>query len=237
MNILEGSGSHGKYHFWDGDWLGAKTASGEILDSYLLPWMDTLTSGQIMVDVGAHIGTFTIRLALRGVKVKAFEASPEVFELLRMNVKENGVTNLVTTYNVALYDKEIDLKVSPDCAYEKLANGKLDYASRDCSGWLWLEPGKDVYEFRAKALDSFAFEDVALIKVDAEGCDLRVLEGARKTIESYRPVLCYEFNMRPARSNGYGVEDLNDFVRGLGYKVITVADHSIENKDFVGVPK
>jgi len=237
VHILQGSTSHGKYYFWDGDWLGAKTAAGEFLDSYLLPWMNALKPGQKMVDVGAHIGTFTIYLALRGVKVLAFEASPEVFALLRMNVEENRISELVTLYNVALYDSKANLRVSPDCAYEKLEDGKLNYASKDCSGWLWLEPGVDVYGFEARALDSFEIEDVAFIKVDAEGCDLRVLQGARETIRKYRPVICYEFNKKPAFSNGYDVEELNAFVRSLDYEVIVAKCHGEENIDFVGVPR
>ena len=237
MNLRMGETSHGKYWFWDGDWLGAKTAYGEFLDSYYLPYMDALRPGQVMIDVGAHIGTFTIYLAIRGVLVKSFEASPEVFTLLEKNVAENNLGDLVSLYNLALYDRDIELAVSPECAYKRFEDGKLDYASTDCSGWLWLVPGTDVYGIRARTLDSFSFENVALIKVDAEGCDLRVLQGAEKTIKDNKPVLCFEYNEKPALSNGYALSDLLDFVTSLGYLVIEVKKHGEQNRDFVGVPQ
>jgi FkbM family methyltransferase len=237
MQLLKRETSHGRFYFWDGDWLGAKVASDEVWDAFLLPWMDALHQGQVMVDVGAHTGTFTIRLAQRGVKVHAFEASPEVFELLQLNVVENNLTDLVTLHNVALYDKEESLAVSSQCAYSKLPDGKRDYSSSECSGWMWLVPGKDAYNIRARTLDSFKIENVALIKVDTEGCDLRVLQGSVKTISMCRPVICFEFNEQPALSNGYGIDELLRFMQNIGYQVSEVAGNGKDNRDFVGVPR
>jgi FkbM family methyltransferase len=238
MKILKGRTNHGSFNFWDGDWLGAKTAAGEFLDGYLLPYMNRLGVGQVMVDVGAHIGTFSIYLAHRGVHVKAFEASPEVFELLEMNIVENGHQKMIEAYNIALYDRDIDLMVSPNCAYRRLEDGRCDYSSTDCSGWLWLQPGtSDVYDIKARSLDSFGIKDVAFIKVDAEGCDLPVLRGAKETIKEFRPIVSYEFNRLPAQSNGYGLKELTEFMKAFQYEVIEVKSHGEDNKDFVAVPK
>lgn len=238
MNVLFKESPRGKFYFWDGDWLGTMIAAGELWDAYLIPWMDTLKAGQVAVDVGAHVGQFSVYLGRRAVKVHAFEASPEVFELLVKNVEANQLTDLVVPYNVALYDKETSLAVSPDCAYSRLADGRLDYASRDCSGWLWLVPGPpDVYGIVSRTLDSFHLQDVALIKVDTEGGDLRVLQGATETIARYRPVICCEYNERPALSNGCSLQSYYDFMDSIQYVLKEVGGNGRENRDFVAVPR
>src|SRR5919202_3885108 len=69
--------------------------------------------GDIVVDVGAHIGKYTLiaskRVGANG-KVIAIEAHPGNYEMLNRNIKLNGLTN-VTTLNYAAYSKESKIKL------------------------------------------------------------------------------------------------------------------------------
>ena len=55
-----------------------------------------------VVDVGAHLGEYTIPCAKLASKVIAIEANPEVFEILRENIQVNGLSNIVTVNKVGI---------------------------------------------------------------------------------------------------------------------------------------
>jgi FkbM family methyltransferase len=73
----------------------------------------TPKEGDIVVDIGAHIGLYTIisskRVGANG-KVVAIEAHPSNFEMLKSNIKLNQLTN-VTPLNYAVYSKETKIKL------------------------------------------------------------------------------------------------------------------------------
>ena len=57
----------------------------------------------------------------------------------------------------------------------------------------------EVIEVPLRRLDDFHFRDVSLIKIDVEGHEFEVIQGARKTIESSRPVMIMEITSRNKR--------------------------------------
>src|SRR5437763_1822635 len=69
--------------------------------------------GDIVVDIGAHIGLYTIisskRVGFNG-KVIAIEAHPENFEILNRNIQLNQLTNVIAL-NYAVYSEEERLKL------------------------------------------------------------------------------------------------------------------------------
>jgi len=71
------------------------------IKEYLNPERD-----EILIDIGAHIGKYTIHFAKKGVKVIAVEPSPEFFNILQRNVQINGLESKVRFLNVAASDRE-----------------------------------------------------------------------------------------------------------------------------------
>lgn len=138
--------------------------------------------GDIVVDVGAHIGRYTLiaakRVGLNG-KVVAIEANPDNFEMLNSNVKLNQLTN-VTNLNYAVYSQETKIKLylagegSGQTMYNTIMTGRAN-------------EGKEKYvEIEANTLDyllqSQRITEVNWIKIDVEGAELEVLKGASKII-------------------------------------------------------
>ena len=156
--------------------------------------------GDVVYDVGAHIGFFSVCAARLGAVVYAFEPVPENAARLRDNVALNG----------------LEIHVVEAAAWAE-------------SGSVGLVPGDSDFEARATSgngtpsvsLDAFAAGEPApaLIKLDVEGAEAEVLRGARRLLAEARPVLVCELHgdgMRgtvEALLSGYGVEELESPTR------------------------
>ena len=71
-----------------------------------LKWISTFQSGEVLVDVGANVGMYSIWAAkTRGVRVFAFEPESQNYALLNKNIFLNGLSTLVTAYCCALSDE------------------------------------------------------------------------------------------------------------------------------------
>ena len=146
------------------------------------------------IDVGAHNGDTSIPFVSKFKRVYAFEPNPETHILIPESIK---------TYPYALGDKEIEtVLIIPN-------NGKND----DRHGsTVRHTSGIRQFSVTQKTLDSFEFREVDFIKIDVEGAEMNVLNGAVNTILNWKPVVMFE--------NKLGKNDLVvDFFRGLSYNV------------------
>jgi len=75
-------------------------------------------------------------------------------------------------------------------------------------------------------LDSYGFTDVDIIKIDVEGYELQVLEGAVQTIANNRPIVQIECVETQPRAFGKTIHDLMEFFTSRDY-VITTADGNV----------
>lgn len=157
----------------DGGWY-----EGEQIDIML---MNSDADG-LAIDVGANIGTHTIRFAQHFGSVAAFEPQQLMVDILTENVKENNLDN-VTIYPMALGHKGMMTHIKNDI----LDEDDVNYGSRNIAN-----AGDNRVEMRT--LDSFGFENVKLIKIDVEGAEPLVFWGARETIKKWRPVIFFEWD-------------------------------------------
>jgi FkbM family methyltransferase len=144
----------------------------------------------LVLDVGAHIGQYTITSSMRvGPKgrVVAIEADPSNFEMLKSNVKLNQFTN-VLSLNCAVSSKEEQLKLflpSQDSGLTKYNTIMTDRASTE----------KDKFiQVNANTLDNLLQqnrireEDVNWIKIDVEGAEYEVLKGATNILSKSKDI-------------------------------------------------
>lgn len=167
---LEAHGREYKMHEFTGKLANCMRA-GKPYERKLLEHIYSQGFSGVAIDAGAHVGNHTMWMAvICGLKVVAFE--PGRFEDLCRNIKLNGVEDQVKAYSYALSDKE-----------EKLA-----YMGRGK-----FRPGpEDQATFETARIDDFGLKDVALLKVDVEGMEPKVLRGGEKTIRRCRPVIYAE---------------------------------------------
>ncbi|MGC9123924.1 MAG: FkbM family methyltransferase [Thermoplasmata archaeon] len=157
--------------------------------------------GDVVIDVGASYGDTAIWYAKKfGAKVMAFEPLKDIYEILLKNIDLNKAD--VIAYNIAL------------------GNGKNINGKRQGN---MLAIGNEE-KFETKRLDDFEFERVDLIKIDVEGFELDVLEGAKKTIMKHRPKIILEVHSKDL------FKGCTEFLKKLDYK-IEYYGRKIKNKD------
>jgi len=165
-------------------------------------------------DAGAHIGYYSLiasRLVGKGGRVVAFEPDPANVDVLRENLLRNGVSN-VDVITAALWSH------SGVVTFQRSASEGPEVSSR--RGAVVAPNGKGLeaglIRVEALTLDAFAadYDPPTMIKIDVEGAEVEVLEGAQNLVARIRPVLLLEVHHQAAatflqdrlRQNGYEIE-------------------------------
>lgn len=172
--------------------------------------------GDLVLDVGAFIGTVAIPLARAvapGGQVIAFEALPEHVRLLRANAARNGVADAVTVVPALVCSTAGPVTVH---AYDQHSSATNWYQP--------AEPGAPAaLNLPTTTLDTWydehgADRPVALIKVDVEGMEVDVLRGAERLIAQHRPALHVEVASFQLSRYGAELADLDRLLKRLGYR-------------------
>lgn len=154
-----------------------------------------ICSGDWVIDIGANVGHYTKRfseLAGPNGRVIAFEPVPTTFSILSANVQLFAHTN-VTLVNAAVSDK-LDV-VGMDIP--KFSTGLINYYEAHLSS-----PTASELSVLTLSLDSLCINNhIALIKIDAEGHELFVLNGMQNLLEKHHPVLIVETSSKEVSEN------------------------------------
>jgi FkbM family methyltransferase len=170
----------------------------------LLP--DLVGRGDHVVDIGGNRGTYAYALWKLGARVEVFEPNPDCADVLRGWAAGKDRVNV---HSVALSDEPgvAQLHVPVD------AHGVEHDASASIEGA--AEPGSRILEVALRTLDSFAFTDASLIKIDVEGHEAKVIAGAAETLRAARPALIVEIEQRHIARP---IASIFEQVASLGYR-------------------
>jgi len=174
---------------------------------------DILRPGMCAVDVGAHVGYYTLlfaELVGNDGKVISMEANTENFGHLKNNV--NGFEN-VFTFNYAVFSKagKINLHIgdghSNHSVFGELTKGgkcvSIDAITLD------------------RLLQDEGINDVDLIKVDAEGSELEVLTGMKETLRKNPACkVILEIHPKVLKDAGYSINDVPKCIEGYSIREI-----------------
>jgi len=173
----------------------------------------TLRGGDTAVDVGAHKGryVFWMRRAVGAAgRVVAFEPQPRLADYLRRVGAAMGWRN-ADVRQVAVAD-------APGTAVLHVPGTKGVSAGASLDSAAYADGSPLHYECAVTTLDREleGVERVRLIKVDAEGHELRVFRGAERLLRSQAPVLLFECETRHLRR--HSMADVFGYLEGLGYR-------------------
>ena len=166
-----------------------------------------LKPGAVVLDAGAHIGSFAIPLAQKvgkSGKVMAFEPDPENYALLCRNSELNGVSTQLQPFNGIV-------------THQPGRYRKNQFMPSNTGTYFFL-PAEDISDpVQCYRLDDQAGDRVDLIKIDVEGMELSVLQSARNTIRHCRPLLYIEINQAALERAGVCVAELQEYLRENNY--------------------
>jgi FkbM family methyltransferase len=180
----------------------------------------------VFVDVGANQGEFALFVASLSEKnhVLAFEPTRKMLERLQSNISANNFTNVTVMDfglsntaqdNVPIYGQKDSFE---DGTYHAGLPTIFSMSDRHTVlEQISLRTLDDTLAQRPPAAS------VDLVKVDAEGAELRILEGAEKTIATDRPVIIFEANSHSAKAAGYNISDLYAWLESRNYELHEIA--------------
>jgi FkbM family methyltransferase len=190
-----------------GDQVTATLAVGRTVDEHLLALMLRLIApGERVLDLGAHVGTFSLAAAAAGAHALAVEASAENVALLRASVARNGFRNVRVIQAVASNEP-----------------GQIHFHPHGPWGQVVLEDEADgSVAVAALTVDELVQElgwlPLAFVKMDVEGWEMQVLDGMRQVLGSPQaPPVLYECNGHTLLPYGATPEDLVAKMEEFGY--------------------
>jgi FkbM family methyltransferase len=169
----------------------------------------------VLLDIGAHDGLLTLPFArLPDSHVHAFEPLPSAMARLRANLAAEfgGVPDHVALHGEALGaapgEALLTLPVLDGVKQEQWASIAKTYAEH-------ASVGTESHRVKVVTLDSLGLRDVTAVKLDAEGAEQEVLEGARDTLTRSRPILSVEIEERHRTGS---TRDVPALLAALGYE-------------------
>jgi FkbM family methyltransferase len=168
------------------------------------------------LDIGANMGTHTVVFSKLFKNVISFEPDIINFNMLQTNVSQNNVTN-ATLYNKAL--SSVPGMVST------VAH------SNHSRGCIYTVEGGTIESI---TLDSLNLENIDYIKIDVEGHEFDVLQGAINTIKLNNPIVEFEYNRLANKLFGVKYEEIYNFFTKIGYKCIgRIDDNFFYSRDLI----
>jgi FkbM family methyltransferase len=171
----------------------------------------------VVLDLGAHLGTFTLAAAASGRRVIAVEASPRNVDLLRESARVNGLDGLITFVPVAVGNRSGSVRFRQEGAWGQIAG----------SGG-----GRDVVEVPARTgaeiIADLGMTRVDLVKMDVEGSEIAAIDGLGALLSGTdAPVIVYESNAHTLRMFDATPEDLIGELAALGYESYLVEEREL----------
>lgn len=161
---IVGSATHGC-------WLGSYELDKQLLVGNLIH------RGDVVYDIGANVGYYTLlfsRLVGSEGSVVAFEPLPENLSYLHEHLSRNGVTNT---------------RVVGAAVSDTAGRARFAISSSRSMGQLAPSGELEVVVVKLDELITQGFPEPGCLKIDVEGGEAGVLEGARRLISAFRPII------------------------------------------------
>lgn len=202
---------HGEFFIFEDDIFVSRCLElyGEWSEGEIPVYQACIKPDMAVIEVGSHIGAFTVPISKLCKAVYSFEPQRKVFQVLNTNLTLNNCNN-VYSYMMAV-GRSNELKYFKEVDYEsRITKQGFNSGAVQLKQIETKENGYPCYQIR---LDDLIPQDtlVGFMKVDAEGMEVEVLQGAINIIHKHRPALYLESNP--------GDADLIRCVKEMGYRV------------------
>jgi FkbM family methyltransferase len=153
---------------------------------------ENIRENTVILDIGANVGQFSLKLAkyiakrhFTRIDIFSFEPNPVIYDFLKRNILLNQPdSSTITPVQAALSDDNKQIS--------------FIYSLRNSGAGRFTDKTKELLSVRAYSVDSFynslrTTKKVSFIKIDVEGFEPEVFNGAWQIIDKQRPVIYFEF--------------------------------------------
>jgi len=168
----------------------------------LIPWL--ADRDRVSLDVGANKGVYSFALLAHGAAVHAFEPNPKLFDVLHSWAKGRA-----TLHRLALSNATGTAELLVPKRKRGYSNQGASLSATKVSG------AHGTLRVETARLDDLGIANVGFIKVDVEGFEQEVLEGARQTLLRDRPNLLIEMEEKHTRAS---LSEMVSQVCAYGYR-------------------
>lgn len=201
---------YGVFFVLEGDFIGQHLANfGAHTRNELAMVLDHIDEGDVIIDIGAHIGTYAIPMARKAGpegRLLAIEGSPQNYALLQRNVEANGLGERISAVNAVIGEGNQKLR-------------RVEVGGNTGGGFYKIDAvsGFGAAD-AAELICCHGFELANLIKIDIEGMELFALRSLASVISAHRPKVYMEVATDLLARYEVSVSDIEAFFRPLGYR-------------------
>jgi len=191
--------------------------------------LSLIKPGDVVFDIGANIGWYTISIFLKhkGTTVFSFEPIESSFQYLKKNLTLNNL-NTDNIFNFGLSDQNNTVKFYFD----------IECATASSMANLREDEKTTIVECEVRKLDDFvscmpSLGRLDFIKCDVEGSELFVFKGALDTIKKFKPIILSEMLRKWSKKFNYHPNDIIIFFAEIGYECFVVNQNKLKKIECV----
>ena len=207
---------------------------------------DLIKPGTDSIDVGVYRGVYSYEMSKYSKTVHSFEPNPVIFDDIDKNLKKI-IKNMVL-YNFALSNENKTFILRVPIRNNKI--NKKNYEEYYEMGRATIHEKNimsncENFKINSKKIDDLNLNnEISFIKIDVEGHELEVIDGAKKTIEKNKPKLLVEIEEKHTQKK---VSDSIKYINSLGYNSFFLKNDVLKdtskiedydlNNNYIFIPK
>lgn len=196
------------------DWVGQVIKEHGVWEIHIKDFLHVnLTKNDIFLDAGSNYGFHSLTAAKLCKKVYSFEPQDHIFKLQKESIEINKINN-IELYKLGLGNVSTFLKLEPvdyNLNGVNMGNVGID-----------ISPESEGELIEIKTIDDFGIGKIDYIKLDVQGYEKFVLDGATNTIKKYKPTLIVEVENHQLGKFNISTEQFYNYIRSLGYSIFTL---------------
>lgn len=185
------------------------------IEMHLLPLISQ--KNKISIDIGGAHGSYTANLFDKSSEVVTFEPIPKNITWINNMIKYNRLNARVMNYALSDWSGDTYLNMVADSTGFSTIEKENDLSKH--------HKQIESIQVKVKQLDDFKLDNVGFIKIDVEGHEISVLNGAKNTIKNSLPNILVEIEERHKKD---AVNSCVNILENLGYHCFFILNNKIK---------